>query len=148
MIKEELQKQLLTELNKNESNVIEKINRLLKNIPVKAKMLNLQIFPSQDGDGMFSIYAGVDGPDLYVLSKAIKEYADIFNPKHTANGIVPYIPTIYNSNVDYDVNDVIVDCTAKWLESVWEKINKTNLQIPVYITADEECCTFKQIKIY
>jgi hypothetical protein len=147
MTREEFQRQLLNELNKHKSVIAEKIDRLIENIPEKAKTLDLQLFPSQDGDGMFSICASVDGPDLYVLNKAIKDYAYLFDPIHTQEGISPHIPTIGGIAVDFNVNDLVVDSVSHWLTSVWEKTYKAQLLIPVYIRANGENSKFISIKL-
>lgn len=147
MTEAEFQRQLLNELDKHETDVIDRINLLLENIPSNSKSLDLGIFPSQDGDGMFSIYASVDGPNLFVLIKSLEKYASIFAPKHTANGIIPFIPNVDRRMVDFEVNDVVVDCVAKWLLGIWQKTNKNKLQVPTYIIADEDYGTITPIEL-
>lgn len=147
MNKTEYQSQLIDEMNKHKSKVIEKITKLLKTLPVKANTLDIEIFPSQDGDGMFEIYASVSGPDLYVLNKAIEKYADIFSPKYKSVDVVPYIPLLDGSSVDFDVNDALVDCVAKWLKDIWQQMEKSVLEIPVSIVGHDGYGTITPIKL-
>ncbi|MEO9532686.1 MAG: DUF6389 family protein [Crocinitomicaceae bacterium] len=118
MGKPEFENQLKAELEKNKSSISINIDQLISNLTEKISGINIGIFTSQDGDGMFSIYANAIGPDLYVRQKEIKEYANLFDPKFTSNGIEPYIPTVDDPfEVDFDVNDCIVDLVALWLKA-------------------------------
>ena len=121
MTSDQFQKELLFELNKHESLTIRKIEKLLEHIPEKAKVLEFSISPSEDGDGIFGIYANVDGPDLYVLNKTMQDYAAIFNIKHTPEGIIPYVPTVDPFDEEFDVNDSVVECVSKWIKTIWLK---------------------------
>ena len=69
MSEEEFIAELLKSLEKHSDNAREQIPRLIESLPQTATRLDLQIFPAQDGDGIFNIRASVDGPDLYVINK-------------------------------------------------------------------------------
>lgn len=147
MEESELQAELNSVLSEHTKEATEKLNIVLNNIPEKAISINLEIFTSQDREGFFSVGVNLDGPDLYVLNKAIREYVDIFDPKYTENGIEPYIPTVDPFEIEYEANDTVVDCVANWLREIWDNVNKENITIPVYIVGHDEYGTTTPIQL-
>jgi hypothetical protein len=130
MTKSEFENLLLPELEKNKANISEKFDQLIQNLSKSIVGIDIMIFTSQDGDGFFNIYANAQGPDLYVRQKEIEKFADLFEPKFTENGIEPYIPTVDDPfNVEFEVNDTIVDTVSKWIQ-----INFANKNYPPGIT--------------
>jgi hypothetical protein len=124
MDKLEFENQLKVELEKNKSEISTKIEKLKSNLTEKISGIDVGIFTSQDGDGMFSIYANALGTDLYVRQKEIQDYASLFDPKFTENGIEPYISTVEDPfDLDFDLNDCIVDTVAEWLKSICHSIS-------------------------
>jgi hypothetical protein len=118
MTRADYELELLTELEKNKQDISTMLDMLLENISEKIKGIYIGIFPSQDGDGMFSIHANADGPDLYVRQQEIKEYASLFNPIILPGKIEPFVPTFYDPfNVEFDVNECLVDLVANWFYS-------------------------------
>ncbi len=115
----------------------QQLQGLLASLPDRATRLDLVVFPSQDEDGFFTIRASVDGPDLYVINKAIDSHADLFDAKYTETGVEPPIPIIDPFDVDYPVNDLVVDCAAKWLQSLWQSLGEVECSISVMVAADE-----------
>lgn len=124
------------------------IPRLLASLPQRATQLDLQIFPAQDGDGFFTIRASVDGPDLYVINKAIDANADLFDAKYTANGVDPPIPIVDPFDVDYPVNDIIVDYVAKWLKDVWRSLDDVDCPIPVVVIGHDDYGTVTPVELH
>ncbi|PME31439.1 hypothetical protein BCV39_22365 [Vibrio sp. 10N.286.55.E10] len=129
------EEELNIELLKHSDSAISLLRRLFENIPSNAREVHIEIFPSQDGDGLFSVYVSLDGPDLYVLNKSIQEFASIFDPKCIGTKIEPYIPTIdpFDADVGFDVNDVVVDCAAKWVQLIWSQIGDLEPSLPVRV---------------
>jgi hypothetical protein len=125
-----------------------KLTLLLESLPKQATRLDLEIFPSQDGDGFFTIRASVHGPDLYVINKAIKSNAQLFDAKHKEDGVVPPIPIVNPFAVDYSVNDIVVDCAAKWLNGVWESLGTVSCSIPVQIIGHDDNGTATPIELH
>ncbi|WP_223789919.1 DUF6389 family protein [Marinicella meishanensis] len=125
-------------LEKNSQNALNALNTLFKNIPAKATEIDINIFTSQDGDGFFSIRADLNGPDLYVLNKEIKDCADIFDPRIIDGEIIPYVPTVDPFDTELEINDIVVDCAAAWIASIWPKVNKQSCQLPVSIIGHDE----------
>ena len=121
MTEPEYKQSLLTELEKNKLVISEKLDDLLENISEKITGIYIGIFPSQDGDGMFSIYANAEGKDLYVRQQEIKEYASLFDPKISPGKIEPFIPTFDPFNVGFNVNDCLLDVVSNWFYSRFSK---------------------------
>ncbi len=114
-----------------------RIRLLMENLPPKARSVEFNVLPWQDGEGGFSIRANLDGPDLYVLNKAIDEYAEIFRVIHAQSGFVPDVPMMNGYGEDFDVCNVIVDCAAHWLRSVWQTLRDMQPSIPVTVVCVE-----------
>jgi hypothetical protein len=148
MSEEEFIAQLLASLEKHSDTARETILRLLASLPQKVARLDLEVFPSQDGDGFFTIRASVDGPDLYVINKAIKANADLFGPRYTENGIEPPIPIVNPFEVEFPVNDVIVDCAAKWLQGIWDSLDPPTCPIPVQIIGHDDYGTVTPVDLH
>jgi len=127
---------LREELAKHSAEAARRIGEILARIPAKARSLDLEVFPSQDGDGFFGVRASFDGPDLYVLNKPIDQFADIIEPKYTEAGVVPAIPLLDTPNAGFAVNDVVVDSVATWLKSVWESLD-SSARIPVRVVGHD-----------
>ena len=115
------EEELSSELAKHSGSMASSLKDLFANIPENTREIHIEVFASQDGDGMFSVYVSLEGPDLYVLNKSIERYASLFEPKYVGTTIKPYIPTVDPFEFDFEVNDVVVDCVANWIKSVWER---------------------------
>ncbi|MEK6236933.1 MAG: DUF6389 family protein [Planctomycetales bacterium] len=113
------------------------IRNLIAALPDKATCLNLEVFTSQDQDGFFTVRASVDGPDLYVLDKAIAQHALIFEARSTEFGAEPPIPIVW-ANVGFPVNDTVVDCAAKWLQAVWESLGPMECRVPIVVLGHDD----------
>ncbi|TWT81718.1 hypothetical protein CA13_31710 [Planctomycetes bacterium CA13] len=121
---------------------------LLASLPDAATRLDLQIFPAQDGDGFFTVRASVDGPNLYVINKSIDAHADLFDAKYTEDGVQPPIPIVDCFDVDYPVNDIVVDCAAKWLQTVWHSFGDIKCNIPVVVVGHDDYGTVTPIELH
>lgn len=143
----ELERQLTIELEKHSENALKAIDDVIASLPEKAVQLNFEIFPAQDGDGFFSIRAKLDGPDLYILNKAIDSVANIFSPKYVEDKIEPYIPTVDPFEIDYEANNIVVDCSARWLSKLWTQLNSANIQIPVLIVGHDGYGTITPVRL-
>lgn len=134
---QEFTEALKNELEKYTSDVIEKWKKVMSILPDETKAVSVIISPSQDGDGTFDVFVSLDGPDLYVLNKKIREHYRLFSPVHTPNGIVPYISDVDPFDVKFEVNDTVVDVVLPWLEKLWVKVKNKELSLPVGIYGDE-----------
>ncbi len=147
MTETEFRDELLVVLSQHSDAACEGIGELLKAIPAKARRLDLVIFPAQDGDGFFTIRASVDGPDLFVLNKSISENAEIFDARYTESGVEPPIPIVDPFDTEYEVNDVVVDTAASWLQTVWESLGDVQIRIPVVIVGHDDFGTITPIEL-
>ena len=97
---------------------------------------------------MFDVRAGLDGPDLYLLNKAIDEHADIFEVKMLDEGLVPPVPMVDRDDVDFEVNDTIVDIVAVWLRAVWANVDSSRVPIPVYVEGHDDYGTVTPLELH
>ncbi len=134
-------------LDENSANAIKRLNSTLKIIPEKSKSIELMIFPDQDGEGTFGVRISLTGPDLYVLNKAIEDYANIIDVKHTSNGLEPNVPMMDPFDSNFEVNDALSDIVGEWLKSIWNQAEARNINLPVTIVADEGYGTILPIKL-
>lgn len=125
------------ELAKHSESVIEKWKKVLSILPSETRAVSVIISPNQDGDGVFDVFVSLDGPDLYVLNKKIRDHYQLFSPICTENGIDPYIPDVDPFDVDFEVNDTVVDTVLPWLQNLWEKVKSEQTSVPVGIYGDE-----------
>jgi len=140
--------QLSSDLQLHTAEAARRIRHVLKNLPPRTRSVELIVFPTQDGDGTFSIRASLEGPDLYVLNKAIKEFADIFDVIYTEGGVEPEVPLVNPFDTGFQVNDAIADCAAQWLQQVWRTLEDVKPSIPITILADSDCATLTPIVLY
>jgi hypothetical protein len=115
-----------------------KILHLLETLPERATQLDFVVFPSQDGDGFFTIRASVEGPDLYLINRAIESHADLLDTKYTESGVEPPIPIVDPFDVEFAVNDLLVDCVARWLHHVWQSLGNVLCRVPVFVVGDDD----------
>jgi hypothetical protein len=137
MDKQEFINALVQELEKHSICVIEKWEMVLSILPSQTKAVSVIISPTQDGDGIFNIFVSLDGPDLYILNKQIHDHFQLFSPVHTSNGIEPYIPSVDPFDVDFEVNDTVINTVLPWLEKLWVKVKAEHMTIPISIDSDE-----------
>lgn len=109
----------------------------IKHLPTKTRAMHIEVFPDQDGEGTFTIRVVLDGSDLYALNKAIDEWADLFDVRLTRTGLEPPVPLMEPGAESFDVNDTIVDCSARWLQMVWESIGSPRVDVPVTVVGHE-----------
>lgn len=129
--------ELTVALAKQSDSTGSKIAPLLANLPEKAQRLELVIFCSQDGEGDFTVRASLDGPDLSVLNTAIEPHAELLSVRHTPSGFEPYVPMVDPFDTEFEVNDALSDCVAKWLSDIWHRSGPHEVSIPVAIVAHD-----------
>ncbi len=147
MKESEYKTELRRVLDENSRTAITALNGAFKIIPEKAQSIELMIFPDQDGEGTFGVRISLTGPDHYVLNKAINECAEIIDVKHSPTGLIPKVPLIDPFDSDFEVNDVMVDTVAGWLEAIWKESENLGFTIPVSIYAEEDYGTILPIKL-
>lgn len=124
-------------LNENSQESINKLNSVIPLIPEKTRSVQIIIFPDQDGEGTFGVRVVLDGPDLFVLNKVIKDFADIIDVVHTPKGLVPPVPLMDPFNSKFEVNDVLSDVVGEWVGSIWGQINSESITVPITLVSDD-----------
>lgn len=110
------------------------LGHALKLLPAKTRSVELMIFVDDDGEGFLNVQVYLEGPDLFILNKAIAEYCSLFSVTMQESGFEPPLPLMCSST-DFSVCDVLTDCAAKWLRSVWQHTEKGDLSLPVFVYA-------------
>jgi len=68
---------------------LQKINRCL---PEKTRGIRIMVHLPQDADGMFSVMVHLDGPDSFVLDKAIGDFRSLFDVRVVHGAVTPHVP--------------------------------------------------------
>lgn len=114
---------------------------LIEALPSKAREIRFGIFPDQDGEGTFSVVISLEGPDLYVLNKAVDAHRTLFDVRHTSTGVSPLVPTFGRDSAGFAVQDAIVDTAADWIEMLWEGVGRGKSPLPGMIYGDDDAGT-------
>ncbi|HEY9316472.1 hypothetical protein J2732_005844 [Achromobacter deleyi] len=111
---------------------------LIAALPEKAREIHVGIFPDQDGEGTFSVVVSLEGPDLYVLNKAVDAHRTLFDVRHTATGVTPAVPMFASDGAGFVVQDVIVDTAADWVEALWASVGRGKSPLPGLVYGDDD----------
>lgn len=79
----------------------------------------VDIFPDQDGEGTFDVWARFEGPDSFVLNRPIDDVRHLFGVVHTETGFEPAVPEPAPGATPDDVAEAIVVAVTAWLEGIW-----------------------------
>lgn len=137
MNQQDYQAALRRVLDAHTDGALRTLRELFPRLPEKAREIQFGIFPDQDGEGTFSIVIGLDGPDLYVLNKAIDGHRHLFDVVHGEDGVSPRVP-LFAREPGFCVQDAIADTAADWLEALWEQGGRAVSPLPACIYADED----------
>ncbi|MCV6796608.1 DUF6389 family protein [Achromobacter ruhlandii] len=137
MNQHDYQTALRRELDAHTDAALRVLAGLFPRLPEKAREIQFGIFPDQDGEGTFSVVIGLDGPDLYVLNKAIEGHRNLFDVVHGETGLTPPVP-MFGRDPGFCVQDVIADTAADWIEALWERGGRAVSPLPACIYADED----------
>lgn len=129
-------KELIEALNREKDSILSNINSFLQKIPTEAVRVNIIISPSQDGEGDFCIHCGLNGPNLYVLNKTVEDWTNILDIKHGINGFEPNFPMVDPFSVEFNTNDIIEKTCIEWINSHWEEIDDTKVDVAISMYSD------------
>lgn len=115
---------------------IRRIRETITVLPQKATRMTFDVFVDQDGEGFLDVRIGLDGPDLFVLNKAISAHADLFKTRMTESGLNPPLPQMDSQEEAFSVQHTLTDCAAKWIATIWKE-HGLDSPIPVEITSPE-----------
>jgi hypothetical protein len=119
----------------------------LANVPKKAERVTIEIFMDQDGEGFLDIRVVLDGPDWYVLQKAIASHADIFSTKMTENGLDPNLPLMCPGGESFSVHDALSDTAAAWIAKVWAMTGQQDFHLPVVAVTHDDYGTMTPLQL-
>ena len=101
---------------------VARLRAVAEALPEKARRIDVGVHPTQDGDGRFDVMVHLDGPDLYVLSKAVQPHRRLLEMRPgdpRASGL-PRFDGAEEEGRDWEVNDVIAEACGDWIETVWQ----------------------------
>ncbi len=137
MQRSEYVSELETVLGRHTDGAAEKISAILDACPAEATALGFDVFPDQDGEGTFDIWARLDGPDHFALNKPIDAHRHLFGVVYTEDGIEPAVPLWPSSDTPFCVQDAIVDAAATWLTELWSRVGENHSTLPWLIEGDD-----------
>jgi hypothetical protein len=120
---------------------------LIAALPPKAREIHFVVFPDQDGEGTFSVVASLEGPDLFVLNKAIEGHRYLFDVRHTEDGIEPEVPLFASDEAGFNVQDVIVDTAMQWVAELWEAGGQGRSPLPALVYGEEGYGTLEPLAL-
>ncbi|RJL00687.1 hypothetical protein C9E82_23425 [Paracoccus siganidrum] len=86
---------------------------------------------------MFTVMLHLDGPDLFVLNKAISDFRSLFSVRIVHGAVTPDVPLFDPFDQPFSVNDAIVDIVMVWLKEVWATFGGMNVRLPVTIEGED-----------
>ncbi|MDR7943880.1 DUF6389 family protein [Achromobacter aegrifaciens] len=123
------------------------LTALIAALPPKAREIHFVVFPDQDGEGTFSVVASLEGPDLFVLNKAIEGHRYLFDVRHTEDGIEPEVPLFASDEGGFNVQDVIVDTAMQWVAELWETNGQGRSPLPALVYGEEGYGTLEPLAL-
>jgi hypothetical protein len=124
-------------LEAHTDNAASQLIQALALVPPQAKRITIDIFVDQDGEGFLTIRVGLDGPDLFVLQRAIARHAELFDTRTTESGLEPPLPLMNAGGEDFSVQDALTDCGANWVASIWKTLDHSRTRLPVTVQSPE-----------
>jgi hypothetical protein len=107
-------------------------------VPPKARKVEIEIFVDQDGEGFLDVRVGLEGPDLYILNRAIDSHAELFGTIMTEDGLDPALPLMEPEGETFSVHDTLTDCAASWIRSVWKQTDRKNFRPPITVVSHDQ----------
>lgn len=137
MTKHDYQDALRRALDAHTAAALHTLAGMFARLPGKAREIQFGIFPDQGGEGTFSVVIGLEGPDLYVLNKAIEGYRNLFDVVHGEAGLEPPLP-LFSTEPAFCVQDAIADAAAGWVETLWDQAGRAVSPLPAMVYAHDD----------
>jgi hypothetical protein len=119
---ERYQNQVLTCLQQHSNAALAVLERLDVCLPEKTRKIDVIVHLPQDPDGTFTVMVHLDGPDLFVLNKAIAECRLLFSTVFLDGKMQPDLPLFDPFDLPFSVNDAIADAAAIWVSALWRAV--------------------------
>ena len=137
MTRDEYIQQVEGVLSKHTGQAATRLAAALALVPPKARKVEIEIFVDQDGEGLLDVRVSLDGPDLFVLKRAIASHADLFGTRMTPGGLDPALPLMEARRETFSVHDALTDCAAAWVASVWRQTDRGSFRLPVTVVSHD-----------
>jgi hypothetical protein len=137
MTREEYIQKVEAVLNQYSHQAASRLAATFADLPPKTRKVNIEIFIDEDGEGFLTVRVVLDGPDLYVLNKAIAPHAELFGTCMTREGFDPPLPLMEPGEETFSVHDTLSDCAAAWITSIWKQTKREPLSLPVAIVTHD-----------
>ena len=137
MNKANYQAALLNAMKSNEGLAVANINSALECWPEKATSFGFDLFIDQDAEGFVSLLITPDGPDSYVLNKAIHKYRYLFEVKFEGAKLTYDLPLFDTDDIEFDVRDAVSETALKWVNELVGIVGKLSFPVPVRFS---NCC--------
>ncbi|MEO9298304.1 DUF6389 family protein [Devosia alba] len=130
--------ELLSILRMNSAKALETLQAFDAALPEKARAIQIMVHPDQDDSGMFAVLIHLNGPDLYVLNKAISNCRYLFEARYVDGKLETEVPLFDPEIVPFQVNDVIVDTAIIWVQELWKTFGGTKAGLPASVFGEED----------
>ena len=122
-------------LQAHTQSALEKLGKIKQSLPVGARQLMVGVHPGQSEEGFFDVVIHLDGPDTYVLNKAIAPQRSLFEVRCIDGHMQPDVPMFDPDEASFSVNDVIVDTCVAWVQGLWQRLGGVGL--PAFVFGEE-----------
>ncbi|MFE9456465.1 DUF6389 family protein [Streptomyces californicus] len=78
----------------------------------------IDVFPGQEGDGAFAVWARFDGADSFVLDRLLGDERRLFAVVHGDHGWEPAVPARPGSWPDAEFEDVLFAAVVEWIDAL------------------------------
>ncbi|GHH05042.1 DUF6389 family protein [Amycolatopsis oliviviridis] len=133
MDQSEYSRRLRRVLDAHSDDVAARLTKIVELIGDTVESVQIEVFPDDDGEGTFDVWARFEGPDSFVLNKPIDEHRHLFGVVHHETGWDPDVPSLPRGLSA----DVVVDTVADWIEAVWTRAFDTPPPVPVEMSSPE-----------
>ncbi|WBU64592.1 DUF6389 family protein [Paracoccus aerodenitrificans] len=134
---DEYKRVLLAILRAHTSTALSMLQSINRCLPEKTRSVRIMVHVPQDAEGMFSVVVHLDGPDLFVLNKAIGDFRYLFDVRVVNGAITPDVPLFDPFDQPFSVNDAIVDIAMVWVKELWATFGGMKVHLPVTIEGED-----------
>ncbi len=78
----------------------------------------IDVFPDQEGDGTFAVWARFDGADSFALDRRLGDERQLFAVVHGERGWEPAVPARPGSWSDAEFEDVLLATVVEWIDAL------------------------------